>query len=77
MEVDDLFIDLKLNYKNEDEMKLFKMNHEDLDAWPESVSNLKGQIKKKPARGQAREPEDKITKGTAMDTMPLFLTSKY
>ena len=78
MEVDDLFIDLKLNYKNEDEMKLFDLSEDDKDQWPENVSNLSKQHSKKQKYGsKPEEPKSQISPGTVIDTMPLFLTSKY
>ena len=42
IEVDYLFIDLKIDPKNEEEMKLFLLQDVNIEEWPENVSNLNG-----------------------------------
>ena len=84
MEIDDCFIDLKLDMKNEDDMKLFNLQDEDIEEWPENVSNLRGQIsRKKPnLRSITHDPDEENDQklgnnGELVENMPFFLTSQY
>jgi hypothetical protein len=59
MEVEDLFIDIKLDFKNEEELALFDL----------AKQSSQSQI------GSAKIEEEEHTEGMVQKTMPYFLTS--